>query len=68
MGLKHPIFTWFWVNFPIKINGGQIGGPKYLNYFYYLRYFDPPYYGQGPLMFKTTIHGFETPKFYMVLG
>jgi len=31
MGLKHPIFTWLWVNFPIKINGGQIGGPKYLN-------------------------------------
>jgi len=34
MGLKHPIFTWFWVYYPSKINGGQMGGPKYLNYFY----------------------------------
>jgi hypothetical protein len=33
-----------------------------------LRYFDPPNYGQGPLIFKTTIHVFETPNFYMVLG
>jgi hypothetical protein len=29
--LKHPIFTWFWVFYPTKINGGQIGGPKYLH-------------------------------------
>jgi len=40
-----------------------MGGPKYLYIFYYLRYFDPPNYGQNPLIFKNTIHGFETPFF-----
>jgi len=31
MGWNHTLFTWFWVYYPPKINGGWMGGPKYLN-------------------------------------
>jgi len=31
MGMKHPFFAWFWINYAQKINGGRIRGPKYLN-------------------------------------
>jgi hypothetical protein len=31
MGWNHPFFTWFWVYYPPKINGGRMGGPKYLD-------------------------------------
>jgi len=31
MGWHHPFFEWFRVYYPPKINGGQMGGPKYLN-------------------------------------
>jgi hypothetical protein len=31
MGLKHPFFAWYWVYNPQNINGGRMGGPKYLN-------------------------------------
>ena len=68
MSLKNAFFTWLWVNYQPKINSEQMGGAKYLNYFYYLRDFEPPNYGHGPLIFKITINGFETPIFYMVLG
>jgi len=28
MGLKHPIFTWFWVNYPPKKQWWTNGRPK----------------------------------------
>jgi hypothetical protein len=31
MGWKHTFFAWFRVNYPQHINGGLMGGPKYLN-------------------------------------
>jgi len=31
--------------------------PKYLNYLYYLRYFDPANNGHGSLIIKKQIHG-----------
>jgi len=30
MGVKQGFFELFWINYPQKINGGRIRGPKYL--------------------------------------
>ncbi len=63
MALNHPFFAWFWVYNPPKINGAQMGGPKYVNQIYQLRYFDPPNYGQGLMIFKTQSMALNHPFF-----
>jgi len=45
-----------------------MGGPKYINWLYYLRYFDSTNDGHGPWYIKTKNHGSEIAFLNMVMG